>query len=359
VAKAYKTNYWLEAYPSAHEDDKANLVLEDFYQKKTFTLSHPAFFDVLTFCSEFKTEGQIKSYIVGTLGFTTDDAEQIIAELTKRNLLVSRANKAYKLEQSSAFWHKHDWGVALDFFVATQDYPFLDYATEEGLTQDDEMMRTNLRTDPVPPVYKEYEHAKTIQLSTDRKAFDTVDIWDVLTDTPAKTSTKPLSMATISNIMFFTFGQTGIIESEVAGEFVLKTSPSGGARHPTEAYFVSLDTQIPKGVYHYSVKRHALAHLDVNVDSLKLPGFEGAKAIIILSAMLTRPMWRYRNPRCYRVALHDLGHLLQTLNLVCKASHIAVQFDDCASQGGSDQLVESALGLDSSTESVFSMVVLS
>jgi hypothetical protein len=49
-------------------------------------------------------------------------------------------------------------------------------------------------------------------------------------------------------------------ESGAGAYAVLKTSPSGGARHPIEAYvLVRRVTGIRPGVYHYSVKRHALS----------------------------------------------------------------------------------------------------
>jgi nitroreductase len=44
------------------------------------------------------------------------------------------------------------------------------------------------------------------------------------------------------------------------------------------------------------------------------------KAILLLTAKLERPMWRYRDdPRSFRVVLHDAGHVLEQVKLVARA----------------------------------------
>lgn len=103
------------------------------------------------------------------------------------------------------------------------------------------------------------------------------------------------------------------------GPIVHKTSPSGGARHPTD-----IAVLLPPGwlndrpFWWYDPDQHALVAdetpLPVTVD---LPS--GVCAFLITSHV-ARAMWRYRDVRAFRPVLIDAGHVIETLTLVCAAS---------------------------------------
>ena len=62
-----------------------------------------------------------------------------------------------------------------------------------------------------------------------------------------------------SILLLWTWGHTHLLTDPQVGQYVLKTSPSGGARHPTEVYPVVLRVDgVEPGLYHYSVKNHGL-----------------------------------------------------------------------------------------------------
>ena len=116
-----------------------------------------------------------------------------------------------------------------------------------------------------------------------------------------------LSLEQLSVLLWLTWGVTGRLRWPGLGKLLLKTSPSGGARHPIEAYCWALGVAgLPRGVYHYQGDGHYLERLR-----------NGAKSIVLLSCARARNgyttarvfrddgsaprvMWRYGFSRAYR-----------------------------------------------------------
>ena len=144
----------------------------------------------------------------------------------------------------------------------------------------------------------------------------------------------------MSALLQLTWGvqKRGVVKGQ--GPVVLKTSPSGGARHPAEAYLLSLNVDgLDRGVFHYDALTHQLKTLRRRVDRRRLIDalagqayFADAAAIVVMSAVFARSMWRYSSSRAYRVVIADLGHLGQTFCLVATALGLApfttMAFDD-------------------------------
>ena len=140
----------------------------------------------------------------------------------------------------------------------------------------------------------------------------------------------------------------------------LKTSPSGGARHPAEAYVIALNVSgLNSGAFHYDAAAHHLTDLRRRVDAKEvvrvLAGqsyFADASALVVMSAIFARSMWRYSSSRAYRVLLADAGHLAQTFCLVATALRLApfstMAFDDDA--------LDALLGLDGVNETAMYVV---
>jgi SagB-type dehydrogenase family enzyme len=161
---------------------------------------------------------------------------------------------------------------------------------------------------------------------------------------------KPLSQKQLGALLDLTFGaqMTGIAQS--GGEVLFKTSPSGGARHPVEAYVMALRvTGVAPGLYHYAPTTSRL-HLVRSGSSPAraveyLAGqswYEGAAAIVFMTAVMPRLWWRYQHPRVYRAALFEAGHLCQTFCLTATWLGLA-PFCTMALE---DSRVEKALRID-------------
>ena len=115
-------------------------------------------------------------------------------------------------------------------------------------------------------------------------------------------ATRPSGIALLLDVCF---GERGRLRVAGNGTCVLKSIPSGGARHPTEVFLAAFDLDgIPAGVYHYEVERHRLervrsgqqrdafarATLDLFVKHETPPA--GA---LVFTSLLERAMWRYRD----------------------------------------------------------------
>jgi SagB-type dehydrogenase family enzyme len=181
-------------------------------------------------------------------------------------------------------------------------------------------------------------------------------LWDVLLRRRTRRAFEraALSLEDFSTVLLWTWGKTAEVESSVLGRYVLKTSPSGGARHSIEVYPVALRVEgMRPGIYHYSVARHDLEPLregDFEDLVVRLCGEQGwvrdASAVFFMTAVVERSMWKYRHSHAYRVLHLDAGHLGQTFHLVCTQLGLA-PFTTTATQ---NEAIESELGLDGVSE---------
>ena len=141
-----------------------------------------------------------------------------------------------------------------------------------------------------------------------------------------------------------------------AGEVPLKTSPSGGARHPIEVYVAARDVDgLSSGLYHYAADRHALERLRRGLTEQRirryLPHggyFARASALVLLTAVFDRQLWRYTYSRAYRAALIEAGHICQTFCLAATSLELA-PFSVMAL---ADSVIERDLGIDGIGETI-------
>ncbi|MBI2032488.1 MAG: SagB/ThcOx family dehydrogenase [Candidatus Levybacteria bacterium] len=362
-SKKYKTNYWLKAYGSS--ENQTGVTVEDLLDKRKFLLQEGIFLYVLNCCFKFRTIPEIIKYIHNQLKLSNEIARTIVSQLIDLNLLVDSKSKSYKVEKKAKLWIKYGWEDALDYFVSIKDYPFLDYGSSEAAYVDNTLMEKYIKNDPVPPIYKKYKGAKQVKLMSNDKSLEKTNIGILLEDKVFDISRGNLDLTKrqISNILFYSFGEMGIVEYPLQGKFLVKTNPSGGARHPTEVYFISLDSEIKKGIYHYSVKNNSLEDMKINFSDEKLreiifelktgPNFP-VKAVLIVSAIFPRSMWRYRESRSYRVILHDLGHIFENLKIIAKAANVNAYFG----HGFKDEELEKLLKIDNSKEAVFKFIAI-
>ena len=136
-----------------------------------------------------------------------------------------------------------------------------------------------------------------------------------------------LSIGQLSRVLARTFGARGTLQAADGFDVLKKSSPSGGALHPTECYLlVQRVDQLASGLYHYHAAEQALEPLPVPA-GLDLPAFArvavagqdwfaDAPVLCVLAPRFGRNFWKYRNhPKAYRVCILDVGHLSQTLQL--------------------------------------------
>lgn len=155
---------------------------------------------------------------------------------------------------------------------------------------------------PPPPVFKTYANAERVSLERTNACSKTID------------------HASVSALMLTAFGLSGSMRDSVQGELLLKPHPSGGARHPLECYLACAEVPgIAAGLYHYSVRDHALDRLPgPSPTSLDDPALT-----LYLTARPERVMWRYREPSSFSVLMLDAGHALENFATCCRAAEVA------------------------------------
>ena len=164
-----------------------------------------------------------------------------------------------------------------------------------------------------------------------------------------------LSQEALATVLRLTFGVRSW-HPEAPDRIAFRTSPSGGARHPIEAFVcVQQVDGLEPGLYHYSAVDHDLTLLkgDVTPDDVsrylvRQQHFVNAHAYIFMSAVFARTVWKYRSPRAYRAILIEAGHLAQTFCLAATALDLA-SFTTMAFH---ESAIEDDLGLDGVSQSV-------
>ncbi len=194
------------------------------------------------------------------------------------------------------------------------------------------------------------------------------DAFDDLLDTRATCrnydTQASMPLATFSQLMARVFGARGLGHPAPGFDVLKRTSPSGGALHPTECWLIVQRVQdVAPGLYRYRIDTHALEPVTPGIappqpgdattraldDStprawtteelrafarIAVAGqdwFADAPVLCVLAPRFHRNFWKYRNhAKAYRVAVLDVGHLSQTLQL-------------CATQAGLGPFITSAI----------------
>lgn len=170
-----------------------------------------------------------------------------------------------------------------------------------------------------------------------------------------------LTLGDFSRVLERSLAARGIVQAADGLELAKKTSPSGGALHPTDAYVLVQRVEgVRPGLYHYRAGEHALHNLPWNGDGdgealaalarVAVAGqhwFSNAHAMVVMAPRFARNFWKYRHhAKAYRVCVLDVGHLSQTL-LLCATEQGLGAFVTAAIN---EVDIERAFGLDGLAE---------
>ena len=139
--------------------------------------------------------------------------------------------------------------------------------------------------------------------------------------TVRESSDTPLPLSAMADLLFAGLGITGSTRN-AANELPLKTTPSGGARNPYEAYIYARRVEgLVPGIHHYSAADRTLGLVSEHPEAPPSELVAGqlwaddAAALVILVAHLDRTMWKYDDPNAYRVVMIEAGHVGQNVML--------------------------------------------
>ena len=279
----------------------------------------------------------------------TDALARALANLIRVGLI--ERSRAPHDRRSAALAAWKTWSPAASFFHFT--------TKDAHAPVDDELARRKLRararTNPMPPPVKRYSGTPQIELPAPdiRGEFPRVLLER---RTWRQFSRRPLELEKLATLLGLSFGVQWWTDLRGIGRVGMKTSPSGGCRHPIEAYVVALRVEgLQRGFYHYNAGAHRLELLRRGATASQvvryLNGqrwFGGAAFVVLMTAVFARSQWKYPAPRAYRVVLLDAGHVCQTFCLVATWLGLA----PFCTMALADSKIEADLAIDGVSESI-------
>lgn len=233
--------------------DDGEFVLENYLSHRRTTVS-PAVVQILQKLDSYRTRAEVLDRLA-----SIPDVEDLFETLVDQTVLVEEGTEL--AERDALLDEEWAWGHDARYFhYATQS---IDY--EPDLARQREQL-VALAAETPPPYTDRGQVAVELAGSFDDRAGG---LWDVLGGrrTVRDFEREPVSFDAFSTLVEWTWGETAHVRNPDVGAHLLKTSPSGGARHPVEVYPVVLRIEdVPPGVYHYSVRHHALERLDAPAD---------------------------------------------------------------------------------------------
>ena len=289
------------------------------------------------------------------------EAVQHFAEYAPRSVRTTVS----KLVQHGLLLREHSREAERDEYIAASWAPWLPEASFHFSTKDaeyvsaawsDRQIRSLLPDTPPPPQFKSVRGRKQIALPQARRRGG--EFRDVLLArrTYWEFGRDKLSLASLAELLSLVWGVNEQVDAGLFGRLPLKTSPSGGARHPGEVYLVARRVSgLERGVYYYHPLKHTLSRVAGRAAAEGLwkqcarqDHVRRAAALFLMTAVFPRTMWKYGKARAYRVVLLDAGHLCQTFCLTATWLGLA----PFCTAAFSDSGIERVLGIDGVEESM-------
>lgn len=186
--------------------------------------------------------------------------------------------------------------------LSVSDYRFFDYSSPEWRERDSRLMLVYGSTEK-PPSNFVSRKGRLLTLSPRSRP-----PW--VGDTHLR--------GVLARALALAISPIGKIPGYPYGPWLRRTSPSGGARHPTEAILLLPVARagLSRGAYYFDSRSKRLiadpARRQKAVLSVLSPGEIG----ILLTSRVERAMWRYREPRALRPVVIDSGHVALTIAIV-------------------------------------------
>jgi SagB-type dehydrogenase family enzyme len=323
--------------------EDGNLVFENFAVGKK-SAAAPVATELLDYLNRWRSFAAVSAHFPL---YSPSSLRAAIRGLERHALLQRSDRKEPPTERAMAAWK--NWNPAAGFFHFTgRDLPF-----EADLVRIGRYMAGLTREKAMPVPVKRYPQAAQIPLLAARESGE---FPRVLTSRRTWRRFAPgrISFADLSTLLGLTFGVREWVNVPALGRFAVKTSPSGGALHPIEAYVVARDVEgVSPGIYHYDASRHRLELLRRGITRDRMSDyvmgqrwFADACAFVVMTAVFTRTQWKYRFPRAYRVVLAECGHLCQTFCLTATWLGLA----PFCTMALADSKIDRDLGIDGVTE---------
>jgi SagB-type dehydrogenase family enzyme len=303
----------------------------------------PHLLSILHACAVWRTV----DHLAAELQISGAQARSSVRILTAQSLL--QRSDAPLDARDAAMAALSDWNPAAGFFhTATKQVRFLARPAARALA------RRRARDRAMPAPVKRVRGAPATFLPQPHSLGEFPDVL-LARRTWRRFGATPVRLSDLATALALTAGVQQWVSTEF-GRLPLKTSPSGGARHPIELYVaVNRVTGLCPGLYHYASDVHRLEEMRrgdlTHRLRLWMPRseyFARAAFVVVLTAVLDRQVWRYPYARAYRAALAEAGHVCQTFCLTATWLGLA----PFCLMGLDDAAIERDLGLDGVSETV-------
>jgi SagB-type dehydrogenase family enzyme len=288
------------------------------------------------------------SFAIERTGLSLSEVRRILEYLEKATLLQRSDNGLARRGAAMDLWKP--WNPAAGFFhMSTRNVRFLDPIEVERA------LRKKSRSARPPSATKRYPGAPHYPLPRVRQEGDLTRVL-LGRRTWRQFAKKSLPLDALGPLLGLTGGIQHWVSLRSGGQVTLKTSPSGGARHPIELYVCARRVEgLPAGLYHYDGSHHRLNLISRHRRRVRVQRYlptqfwyEDAAALVFFTAVAERYLWKYTYARAYRALLIEAGHQCQTFCLVATSLDLA----PFCSMALADSRIEQDLGLDGISESV-------
>jgi SagB-type dehydrogenase family enzyme len=326
--------------------ERGSLVFENYATGSRATAA-PITAEILDFFDEWRSAESLYAHFNG---YDPVSLRVAVKNLVKQSFIEEsprkKAGSASVLAESWRAWNPA--GGFLHF--SSRDMPF-----DPDLNETAKYMQRIARESPMPEPVKHYPRAEQVRLLP-AQTEGNFPAALLARRTWRRFSPAPLAFSDLSTLLGLTWGIREWMPVPPLGRFALKTSPSGGALHPIEAYVVARNVAgLGRGIYHYNGDRHRLELVKKGATKKQITSylagqdwFSHAPVVVLMTAVFTRTQWKYKFPRAYRVVLAEAGHLCQTFCLTAVWLGLA----PFCTMALADSKIDKALGIDGVTEGV-------
>ncbi|WP_017688445.1 SagB/ThcOx family dehydrogenase [Paenibacillus sp. PAMC 26794] len=324
--------------PTRDHTDQMRWIVDHLEARRRFSLPIVAVMLLLVCIEPVEETAAIEKIGARLSSIPKEVLVQLLDNLKHKDLIILTTDLENQKEREyMASFIQHGWQAAWDYLLLTYNYPFVDYA-ENGRAIDSKLMEEYGRSEPDNSRFKKY----TSPLNRDPLPEIEVGLVPVNVGTAYKTLRhNDWGINELYRLCAVAFGRTGIINQNNQSDptsvpLYLKTSPSMGARHPVEAYvFVKAVRGLEEGCYHVCVGDHQLDYIkSCQFSSEALSAWIPAlierrdrppRAILLLTAVFERSMYRYREPHIFRTIHIDVGHLCASVELIASSYGMIVE----------------------------------
>jgi SagB-type dehydrogenase family enzyme len=314
---------------------------ENYLRQRRYSAPGPAIL-LLVSCMTPQEREEVVEDVARRTGRTVSAIQSLLVPLLREELLLTRtSNDVQRFQQIRRCWADSGWSEAAEYHLLTYDYAFLG-ADDDGRRESRQRMLDYSGLEPDLDRTKRYE-APQARLPLPSPLAEHVtasasEVWE------RQVPDRELEGNSLAALLSLAFAKMGPIGTQWNGApLIHRSSPSGGARHPTEAYVAATNVRdLAPGWYHVAVdppELELLRPLDAAELAQAFPAtYERAPfqvaAIVVLTSRFERNMYRYREPRTFRTVHMDAGHLAATVQILAAAfgvrSHVQYAAEETA-----------------------------